>query len=79
MSSKSFYVYELWNPLTNTVFYVGKGTKSHAGYRRLAEHLKDTRYYKSGKVRKTHKFTTIAKILDAGMLPEIKVVYETLL
>lgn len=78
MSSKSFYVYELWNPLTDTVFYVGKGTKSHAGYRRLSEHLKDTRYYKAGKFRKTHKFTTIAKIVDAGMIPEIKVVYETL-
>ena len=76
--SRTFYVYELWNPLTNTVFYVGKGTKTRSGYRRLAEHIKDTRYYKAGKVKRNHKYATIAKILDNGKMPEIKVVYETI-
>ena len=75
--SRSFYVYELWNPLTNEVFYVGKGTNYGKGYRRLAEHIKDTRYYKAGKFKQNYKYNTIAKIMDAGMLPTIKVVFES--
>ncbi|QDJ96356.1 hypothetical protein Xoosp13_169 [Xanthomonas phage Xoo-sp13] len=78
MSSKIFYVYELWNPLTDQIFYVGKGTRTTKGYRRLAEHIKDTRYYKSGKFKQTHKYNTISKIMDSNKLPEIKIVFESL-
>ena len=28
-NKKSYYVYELWNPLTNTLFYIGKGTRTY--------------------------------------------------
>lgn len=76
MKPMSFYVYELWNPLKDEIFYVGKGTKRY-GYRRLKEHLKDARYYKAGKIKKTHKYTTIASIVDAGMEPILKIVFES--
>lgn len=76
MSTKTYYVYELWNPITSEIFYVGKGTKRSNGYYRLREHIKDTRYYKAGKYKKNHKYCTIAKILDARQIPQIKVVFE---
>lgn len=80
--NKSFYVYELWNPLKNEIFYVGKGTKiifknRNKGYYRLSEHIKDTRYYKAGKYKRNHKYTTIAKIIDSGYKPDIKIVFES--
>lgn len=80
--SSSFYVYELYNPLNGELFYVGKGTKRNVKnkdnqYYRLKEHIRDTRYYKKGKLTKTRKYTTIAKILDAGKEPIIKVVFES--
>lgn len=76
MSTKTYYVYELWNPITSQIFYVGKGTTRNGGYYRLREHIKDTRYYKAGKYKKNHKYCTIAKILDSGHYPEIRVVFE---
>lgn len=69
-------MYELWNPLKKEIFYVGKGTFRN-GYRRLSEHMKDTRRYKQGKLKKTYKFTTISSILDAGLIPEIRIVFES--
>ncbi len=80
--SSSFYVYELYNPLNGELFYVGKGTKRNVKntdnqYYRLKEHIRDTRYYKKGKFGKTRKYTMIAKILDAGKEPIIKIVFES--
>ena len=76
MSTKTFYVYELINPLTNNIFYICKGTKTGNSYTRLSEHIKDTRYYKAGKYRNNHRYATIAKIIDSGELPIINVVFE---
>lgn len=76
MSTKTFYVYELINPLTDSIFYIGKGTKENDGYSRLSGHLRDTRYYKAGKYKINHKYTTIAKIVDAGSQPILNVVFE---
>lgn len=77
MNVKVFYVYELWNPLNNQIFYVGKGTKYNNGYYRLSNHIKDARYAKSGKIKMSHKFRTILKILENKQKPEMKIVFES--
>ena len=77
MKVNTFYVYELWNPLNNQIFYVGKGTKYGNSYYRLSNHIKDSKYALTGKIPMNHKFRTILKIIDSGKKPEIKIVFES--
>lgn len=77
MKSNTYYIYELWNPINDSVFYVGKGTKYNNSYYRLSNHIKDSKYAKSGKIPLNHKFNTILQILDLGKTPIIKIIYES--
>ena len=62
-----YYVYELWNPITNLPFYVGKGTGNRA-----EKHLK---YLDDNDM--SLKANTIRKILAEGKVPEIRKVLYT--
>jgi len=69
-----YYVYELINPLTDRVFYVGKGTKD-----RVSSHEKETRaILKSGRMmRLHHKHKVILEIWDAGQEVRQNIVWRT--
>lgn len=77
MKSNTYYIYELWNPSTSAVFYVGKGTKYNNSYYRLSNHIKDSKYALQGKIPMNHKFRTILNILESGTYPDIKIVLES--
>ena len=77
MNVNTFYVYELWNPIENKIFYVGKGTKYKNSYYRLSNHIKDSRYAKLGKIKMNHKFRTILKLIELGATPEMRIVFES--
>lgn len=62
-----YYVYELWNPITNLPFYVGKGTGNRA-----EKHLKYLDDADS-----SLKANIIRKILSEGKVPEIRKVLYT--
>jgi hypothetical protein len=62
-----YYVYELYNPLTNKIFYVGKGCGNRAEHHH--------RYIKSND--KSLKTKIVKKILKNGQIPIIKKVFHT--
>lgn len=64
---KKFYVYSLKDPLTDEVFYIGKGSK-----KRALSHLNESEW-KYNK-RKGEK---IKEILELGMKPKIEILFET--
>lgn len=72
MSSKIFYVYEILNPLTQTVFYVG--ITSRTAELRYKEHIRETRT----KIVNLEKVNEINNILSANLVPEVKIVFESL-
>ena len=76
VGDKEYYVYELWDPIKNEPFYVGKGHYRKRYYRCLI-HIKEA----VGIVRHTgknnHKYNRINKIFDQGYEPLIKIVFET--
>lgn len=71
-----YLVYELWNPLDNTCFYVGKSSGKRS---RFPDHLRQARNLREGKHLGDHnpiKAGTICKIQDAGFDPEYRVAFE---
>ncbi len=73
-----FYTYEIWDPIKNEPFYVGKGTLSTSGYRRPEVHIE----YAKGLIDRPydlngHKLNRIRKILSLGYDPEIRIVFKT--
>jgi hypothetical protein len=64
-----FYVYELWNPLKNKIFYVGKGTGN-----RIVRH---ERYNPALENPQKAKDRIIRKIQDAGLEVIKKIIFET--
>lgn len=77
--SNKFYVYELWNPITNLPFYVGKGSYSRklSSRNRLTEHLYEAKAALDKKRKRNHKINTILKILRDGYNIIFKVVFES--
>jgi hypothetical protein len=73
----SFYVYELWNPIKNEIFYVGK-SQHKSRSTRLNDHLKEAQEVLTKKRMGTHKTHTILKILREGYNIDFKIVYETI-
>ncbi len=71
-----FFVYELWNPLKNEIFYVGK-SNYRKGITRLAEHIKEAKQVIRLGRRGNHKIHTILKILREGHKVDFRIVYET--
>ncbi len=72
-----YLVYELWNPLDNTCFYVGKSSGKRS---RFPDHLRQARNLREGKSLGDHnpiKAGTICKIEDSGFAPEYRIVFET--
>lgn len=69
-----FYVYELWNPLKNQPFYVGKGYKRNRSYERYFRHIRNA---KLKNTHKTHKENTIIKILKHSLEIGLKIMLET--
>lgn len=66
-----FYVYELWNPITNLPFYIGKGQG-----RRPYHH--EEFVMKNNKINgNRHKYYTIRKILNLGFKVIVKTVFTT--
>ena len=76
MSSKKFYVYELWNPIKNEIFYVGK-SQYQKYCKRLNDHLQEARAVVNKMRRGNHKIYTIIKILNEGYNIDFRIVYET--
>lgn len=72
-TARQFYVYELHNPLTNQVFYVGKCSEYSGGITRLYEHIKEAK----NTTKKTYKNHTIRKILQHGLQPSFHIVFQT--
>lgn len=73
-----YLVYELWNPIDSTCFYVGKSSGKRS---RFPDHLRQARNLREGKKLGDHnpiKAGTICKIQDAGFAPEYRVVFETI-
>ncbi len=70
---KSYITYEYWNPLTNTVFYVGAGLRRRANW-----HLWESRKVMRGSMPtgNKHKINTIVMLLRRGTIPIIKIVLE---
>jgi len=65
-----FYVYGLYNPITEQLFYVGKGTKKN---NRHNDHLTERR----GKENRLRWFQ-ICKIRDQGLEPIIKILIDNI-
>lgn len=72
-TARQFYVYELHNPLTNRVFYVGKCSEYSNGITRIYEHIAEAK----NTTKKTYKANTIRKILRHGLEPTFHIVYKT--
>lgn len=66
-----FYVYELSDPRTGIVFYVGKGCG-----KRASRHLADAR---NGRIGNATKHNVIAEILADGLEPTITIVADKLI
>ena len=79
-----YYVYELWNPIKNTPFYVGIGKQNRNGSSndRHDDHLKESLYYqrnnKLSKGANLHKINTILQIINSGYDLDIKIVMGNL-
>lgn len=69
--ARQFITYELWNPITNTIFYVGKGNDHRD---RLSEHLRD---YHKGRIYNPQKNAILHEIIKAGLIPVQKIVLKT--
>ncbi len=74
--SIKFYTYELWDPIKNEPFYVGKGT-NNPGYVRHSKHIKMANNTIKDTDPNRHKIHRIKKILSLGYTPETKIVFET--
>lgn len=72
-----FIVYELWNPVDQSCFYVGKGNTTRA---RLPDHIRQARYLMEGRKPADNnmiKAGIIRSILEQGMEPEFKIVFRS--
>lgn len=70
-----YYVYELWNPMTNQPFYVGYSKRSKRIYEHLHEaEIENVEFRKGTNI---HKIYTIRKILKNGYDVDIRIVLET--
>lgn len=72
----NYFVYELWNPLTQQPFYVGYGKRAD----RPLDHVKEAMNIEKAKTKpgvNLHKLYTIRKILENGYEVKVKVVFTT--
>lgn len=75
-SLNKFYVYEIWDPIKDEPFYVGKGCYQKNYYRCL-DHIKEAAGIKKPKGKNRHKYNRIQKILNQNQTPIIKIIFET--
>lgn len=68
---KKYLVYELWNPIKDEPFYVGKGQDNRPSY-----HIKEAQKSSTNDTNR-HKIHTIRKILRDGYNVDIKIVFRT--
>ncbi len=68
--NKRFYVYGLINPITDTIFYIGKGTGE-----RLFHH--ETEVIKGRIITNKHLFYTIKSIVNNGLLLKYTILIQT--
>lgn len=73
---QTFYVYELWDPIKEEPFYVGKG-KDRPGCIRYEDHFKKALGIKNFSDKNYHKLNRIRKIIRTGSQPEVKIIMET--
>lgn len=69
-SVKDYYVYLLVNPITNKIFYVGKGKG-----KRALQHYKD---YKNCKEKNLFKYNEIKSFAKYGYKPKVKIVIDNI-
>lgn len=72
----TYFVYELYNPLTQKIFYVGMGKRSERPF----DHVKETKSIISGRRSGPYnkmKIGIIKSILLADFLPEVKIVFRS--
>lgn len=67
-----YIVYELWNPLCNTVFYVGYSNTTRRGMARPYDHIKQPQ-----KQGNPFKARIVEKIQEKGLQPIVKIVFES--
>lgn len=70
INPKKYYVYFLINPITNRIFYVGKGKG-----KRVSSHLKNA---KKGIIDNEPKYSEIKNIIDLGMNPIELIIQDNL-
>ena len=73
---KKFYIYEIWDPIKNEPFYVGKAHHRKRYYRCLA-HFKEAIGITKQQGNNSHKRNRINNIIKQGSEPLIKIVFET--
>lgn len=76
ITSNKFYVYEIWDPINNEPFYVGKGYYKKR-YLRYLDHIKEALGIKNYNGKNYHKRNRIKKILNQNKYPIIKIVFES--
>lgn len=69
MTDKKFYVYVYVDPVTDTPFYIGKGTKNRAW-----DHLRDSRY----PYMNDPKHCKIRSMYESGVVPKVIIAYKNL-
>lgn len=78
-----YYIYELWNPVTNEPIYVGYGKTNRMSYKmRHEDHLREAVRYKNNTCKKTnvnmYKINVILQMLDIGIIPEYRFPFTNL-
>lgn len=73
METKSFYVYGYYDPITNDLFYVGKGS----GYR-ITSHLKPSAWADPKNTVNPFFYYKIKSLMENGSPPILKKLYENL-
>ena len=78
-----YYIYELWNPVTNEPIYVGYGKHNRKTSKlRHEDHLQEALRYRGNKVKKTnlnmYKINVLLQMIDAGITPDYKFPYTKL-
>lgn len=78
-----YYIYEIWNPVTNEPIYVGYGKHNRkTSIKRHEDHIREAINYKENKNKKSnlnmYKINVLLQMLEAGVNPEYKFPFKNL-
>lgn len=78
-----YYIYELWNPISNEPIYVGYGKQNRkTSSMRHEDHLKEALKYRENKIKKSnvnmYKINVLIQMIDNGVTLEYKFPFSNL-